>query len=706
MAFIILCILGVIIVVIGGQVKRHSAAMIAQVKQDMMKIVENQLTVLAEDVSNYIISLEAEIDKNMLNAAKLLREVDDLKDGRVTQEDLERLKKETAMSDLYLGDTNGVFTLSTQEGAVGLSLFSIWDGYRMLVTGESSYLPSLFKVKVETGEIFKFTAISRLGGRGILESALNTADMHRYLQQYIGKNTGIKSMNIFDSEPRTLTHNQAQGAKTYYAQGAAVTSGSPEISALFKDPAQIKIYLDPQEARIFYPVVSGGTVRYVLFLNVDTTSYFTVALHIESPLKNLITDMTKLDIICIAAVFIALVLCTVFIGVLITRIVEPLDYFNTILTALAQGDFSIAVPEKFLRRKDEAGLIALSFMGTIKQVGGMLTLLKQEMKDLRSAGDSLEMSAGNNQRQVKLIEGHITEVAGEADKQSGSVGKASESITGIAENISDLDALIGKQNERIAQSNEDTQALLQSIAEEQEVIKKLTAEMERLIETTEVGKEKQVQLEEQIKNIYGLSEVLNNTNRMISTIAAQTNLLAMNAAIEAAHAGAAGQGFAVVADEIRKLAEDTTAHSKIVGNQVKEIQAEIELVVSASTASRKSIGTIIQYIEEVSGFINDASSSISTQNEKSESIRSQLQYITELSGKVRTNASGMRTESKSILSEIDQVKHISLDLQNRMHKMSSNAVAIDEVSQAALAVAQKTQEKITSISQQLDGFKV
>ncbi|MDR2535326.1 MAG: methyl-accepting chemotaxis protein [Treponema sp.] len=706
MAFIILCIVGMIIVVISAQVKQHGMSMITQVNQDIEKIVQERLETLARDISNYVVVLETEIDKNMLNAAKLLREADQLSGARLTLEDLERLKRETNMSDLYLGDINGVFTLSTEPEAAGISLFDIATDYRGLVTGKSDYIPSNFKMKFETKEIFKFTAIPRLGGRGVLESALNTSIIHQYLQQYISQDTGIKSMNLFDVDRLTLTHNQAPGQKPYYTQGAVVNSGSPEIDALFRDSSQIKIYMDSQESRIFYPVIANGAVRYVLFLNVDTTSYFALAYNIESPMQGLMTDITRLNVICFIGILVSLVLCTIFIGIMIGRIVSPLDYFNSALGSLAQGDFALTIPEDILRRKDEVGLTGQAFLDTVKQVSGMLTMLKNQMKELRSAGDSLEMSAGTNQQQVKLIQGHITDVTEKADKQTGSVSNVSESMGGIAENITKLDNLIGKQYDIITQSNEDTTSLLKSITDEQEIILKLTAEMERLIEATEVGKSKQAVLEGQIKNIYELSEVLNNTNQMISSIAAQTNLLAMNAAIEAAHAGAAGQGFAVVSDEIRKLAEDTTIHSKVVGNQIREIQSGIDMVVNASSITRKSSETMIQYIEEVSGFIKDASSSISTQNEKSEAIRSQLQIIIDLSKKVQTNASDMREESQTVLGEIDHVKSISLDVQDKMHKISSNTAAIGDISQTAITVAQETQKKIIVISQQLDNFKV
>lgn len=87
----------------------------------------------------------------MRNAALTLKERD--KEQEITLADLEELKKITGMTDLYLADPDGNFTLSTEPAAIGTNLFAIWDGYRMLVTGESDYLPSSSKIKDETGEI-------------------------------------------------------------------------------------------------------------------------------------------------------------------------------------------------------------------------------------------------------------------------------------------------------------------------------------------------------------------------------------------------------------------------------------------------------------------------------------------------------------------------------------------------------------------------
>ncbi|MDW5299793.1 MAG: chemotaxis protein, partial [Sedimentibacter sp.] len=83
----------------------------------------------------------------MLNAAYLLQELDS--DGDLSTSDLEQLKNQTGMSDLYITDQNGIFIKSTEKQAIGLSLFDIWDGYRMLITGEADILTSPLKLKNE-----------------------------------------------------------------------------------------------------------------------------------------------------------------------------------------------------------------------------------------------------------------------------------------------------------------------------------------------------------------------------------------------------------------------------------------------------------------------------------------------------------------------------------------------------------------------------
>ena len=108
-----------------NEMQHQGNAMLKTLDSRAEEGVRQELRSLADNISNYVLVLEAEIDRSMLNAAVLLYEHDRMSGGTTTLEDLQRIKQYTGMSDFYLGDIEGVFTLSTESEAIGLSLFDI-----------------------------------------------------------------------------------------------------------------------------------------------------------------------------------------------------------------------------------------------------------------------------------------------------------------------------------------------------------------------------------------------------------------------------------------------------------------------------------------------------------------------------------------------------------------------------------------------------
>ena len=325
MIFIVSCILALFIFLSISVMRQRSDSMRSELDINAADNVMQELRTLADNVSNYVLVIESEIDRGMLNAAMVLYENDRLSGGALTLEDLERIRQDTGMSDLYLGDMDGIFTVSTEPEALGISLFDIWDGYRMLVTGESDYLPSDLKVKAETGEIFKFTAIPRADSRGVLESALDAGAIEDYLQRFIDNNVSIRAMNLFDADLMTLTCNQAEGIQPVYIKGNQVPRGTSEIDAFFNGYTEVEITMDRHNAQIYYPVIDGNRVRYVLFIDLDTASYFSMQNLIENSISELVRESTFLSAVSLGTVFATLVIFTVLISFIINKLVRRLE---------------------------------------------------------------------------------------------------------------------------------------------------------------------------------------------------------------------------------------------------------------------------------------------------------------------------------------------------------------------------------------------
>ena len=143
--------------------------------------------------------------------------------------------------------------------------------------------------------------------------------------------------------------------------------------------------------------------------------------------------------------------------------------------------------------------------------------------------------------------------------------------------------MIETQASGVEQASGAIEQMIENINSVSSSVEHMAGSFENLLKSTEAGVEKQKSVGVKIKDIETQSAELQGANHIISEIAAQTNLLAMNAAIEAAHAGDSGKGFSVVADEIKKLSENSQRESNKISEQLNAITNSIAEVVEAST---------------------------------------------------------------------------------------------------------------------------
>ncbi len=157
-----------------------------QITENDKARLETELTSVANNVELFLTELENSMEENMKNAALTLQMADTYSDVNINK--MKEIATNTGMDDLYFTDENGIFTMSTVPNSAGLSLYDVWDGYSMLITGEADEIPSLITISMETGDIFKYTSIPRFdleGNRtGIIESALDAGEFETSLQKF------------------------------------------------------------------------------------------------------------------------------------------------------------------------------------------------------------------------------------------------------------------------------------------------------------------------------------------------------------------------------------------------------------------------------------------------------------------------------------------------------------------------------------------
>jgi len=316
---------------------------------------------------------------------------------------------------------------------------------------------------------------------------------------------------------------------------------------------------------------------------------------------------TTLSIIIIIAVMAG----TLIMGVGVVRSIStPLNEVVAILDRVAQGDLTVNVPTG---GNDEIGQLKASLHGTINQLRATLQDILRETETVATSSAHLSSAA----RQVAISSEHQSEATSSA---AAAVEELTVSIDHVGSNADDA----------MQRANEAGQQAAASGAEVDNA-SNLIAQVANRVQNSA----------EQIQTLSDQTQRIGNVTVVIREVADQTNLLALNAAIEAARAGEQGRGFAVVADEVRKLAERTTHSVQEISGMISSIQGEATEAVNSMQTSREVVGNVVHSADRASASMQDIRSS-------SETVQSSIASISEALREQRSTSSELARNVESI----------------------------------------------------------
>ena len=391
--------------------------------------------------------------------------------------------------------------------------------------------------------------------------------------------------------------------------------------------------------------------------------------------------------------------------VLLMRLIfVRLDRISEILKAHVR-DEEDAPPKIPVKCTDEIGVMTGWINQILYKSCKMVSLIKDQSVHLSNVGNELSENMGQTAATITEISGNIRNVKSHVENQSASMRATHTSMEHVVKNIDLLNTQVEAQTASVSQSSSAVEKMLANLRSVTNTLIKNAENVQRLTSASDVGRTSLDEVSRDIQGIAEESEGLLEINAVMQNIASQTNLLSMNAAIEAAHAGEVGKGFAVVAGEIRKLAESSSEQSRTISTVLKKIKESIDKITKSTGVVMDKFKAVDTGVHTVSQQEANIRGVMEEQSVGSEQILEAIGRLHDTTFRVRESSAEMLKDSRDVIRGGNNLTTAIGEITDDINKIASGVDHINSAVSRVHTISENAKEHIDIMFTEVNKFK-